>query len=229
VTIARLLRIVVQRLRSMARSRAQDRALDDEVTFHLEELIAEKIAEGLTPIDARRAALRDFGNVALIIEDSRDTRRLRWWHDLAQDTRYGFRMIRHAPGFSAVAIASLAVGIGASAAVLTSMRAILLEPLPFHDADRLVVIRTIAPDSTARDQGVSLSEYTAWKQRNRTLDDIALSLSSPREIGAEPGGPVGERLASQAFTPNLFHLLGVRPARLRRRTKIKRWKDPRFI
>ena len=212
MTVSRLVRIVRQRLRSLLDPRGQDRALDAELAFHLEQAMAEKIADGAAPDEARRAALREFGNVTLVVEESREARRLAWLHDLTQDGRYGWRMLRRAPGFSLVAIASLAIGIGASTAVIGAMRAILWQPLPFPDADRLVAVRTIAPDGTGREQGASLGEYVAWQERNRTLDAIALSLSSPREISAESGGRFGERLASQAFTPNLFGLLGVRPA-----------------
>ncbi len=213
MTLSRFLRIVRARLHSLVGGRALDAALDDEVSFHLERLIEEKRAAGLGAREARLAALREFGNVTLVTEASRDARRLGWLHDLAQDARYGVRALRRSPGFCIVAIASLALGLGSSTAVIGAIRSVLWQPLPFAHPDRLVVIRTLSPETPAREQGVSLEEFLAWKERSRTLDAIGMALSSPREIGAEPGGIFGERLPSQAFTPGLFELLGVQPAR----------------
>lgn len=209
----RRLRIAGQRLRSLFHGRARDAELDDELRFHLEQLVREKVADGLPIDEARRQARREFGNVTLLREQSREQRRLGWLHDLQQDVVYGWRMLRRHSGFTLVASASLALGIGGSTAVWGAMKSVLLAPLPFASADRLVVIRTSPSDGSAQNQGATLTEYFAWQERGRTLEGFGASLSSPRELGPEPNGPAGERLASQAFTPGLFALLGVPPAR----------------
>jgi hypothetical protein len=104
MALARLIRVCRQRMRSLARRDLVDAELDRELAYHLEALVEEKIAEGLTPEDARRAARRAFGNVAAIAEQSRDQRRVRWLDDLRQDAVYGCRVLRRSPGFTAVAV-----------------------------------------------------------------------------------------------------------------------------
>lgn len=213
MTSSRLLRILRTRVRALFGARAQDAALDDEMSFHLEQLIQEKRASGLDARAARDAALREFGNVALFRESSRDARGLRWLHDLRQDARYGLRTLRRSPGFTLVAMASLAIALGAATAVSGAMLTIRWRTVPFADADRLVVIRTTSAAANARDQGVALKEFLAFRERSRTFDGIGMSFSSPRTIGPEADIPYGERLPSQAFTPGLFELLGVTPLR----------------
>lgn len=211
MTVARLARILRQRWRALVRQRAADAELDAELTFHLEALIAEKIADGHSPGDARRAALRDFGNVTAFAEASRDTRGWTWLQDVPADLRYAWRVLRRAPLFSTVAILSLGLAIGGAATVAAGGRAVFWKPSPFPDADRLVVIRTIAPETPDRRQGVTVGEFDAWRDRGHVLEDIGLSLSSPRDLGVEAEGPYAERLASHAATPSVLRMLGVQP------------------
>jgi len=126
------------RLRSLFRRRELEQELDDELRFHLERQIEENLSAGMTPEEARYAARRSVGGLAQIKEECRDTRHLNLIDSLFQDIRYGFRTMGRSPGFSMVAVISLALGIGANTAVFSLIDALMLRWLPVHDPRQLV-------------------------------------------------------------------------------------------
>ena len=212
MTSSRLLRICPQRLRSLTRPNGRAHEIDRELAWHLELLIEEKRAQGLSADAARREARREFGQVTALAERSRDAYGLTWIANVRQDARYALSMLRRSPGFATIASLSLALGVGASAAITAAIALVLARPLPFPESDRLVTVHTTRADGSVQRGGWSPPEYALWRDRNRSLDAVGASLSSPRVIGAEAGGPPAERVPSQAFTPSLFRMLGVQPA-----------------
>src|SRR5499425_3958893 len=135
------------RLRSLFRRSQVEQELDEELRYHQERQIEENLAKGMTPEEARYAALRAMGGVEQRKEECRDMRRVRPIENLIQDLRYGLRTLRRSPGFTAVAVLTLALGIGANTAIFSTLEGVVLAPLPYKDAERLVVVWQTRPDN----------------------------------------------------------------------------------
>ena len=134
-----MFRRLIARLSGMARRNRWETELDEEVRFHVEMEIQANIARGMTPAEARRIALRDFGGATQTHEAVREVR-TGWIDSVAQDVKYGVRSFRKNPGFTAVAILTLGLGIGANTAIFSLVDAIVFRPLPFAEPGRLVWI-----------------------------------------------------------------------------------------
>ncbi len=210
MTLTRLARILRQRLRSLWRKDLADAELGQEFAFHLEQLVNEHVAAGMTLQAAHRQARRELGNIPLLEEQCRDQRRVHWLRDLCQDSLHGLRMLRQNPGFTIVAGMSLALGIGANTAILGVMQKVLLGNLPFRDADRLVIIRTFPLDAPARQDNASAPQYLAWKEQAAGFESMGASLPQEKDFEAQEGSPA-ERIPGQGFAPALFHVLGAQP------------------
>lgn len=171
----------------------------------------ELVAEGRSRVHAQREARRLLGNPDTVREACRDAWRVAWWHDLKADVRYGVRVLAGAPAFTAVAVLSLALGIGANAAVLGVIAAVRFDSLPIADADRLIVVRGVTQNDPGPGHGLSAFEYLAFQARARTIQGIELAISGPRDLGDDGAAPA-ERTTGQAVTAGFFELLAVRPA-----------------
>src|SRR5436190_14268870 len=128
------------RFRSLFRKGRVEQELAEELRFHLGKLTEEYVAKGMTPEEARYAALRELGGVEQIKEECRDMRRVNYLEDFLQDVRYGLRQLRRSPGFTVVAVVTLALGIGANTAIFTIIQALLLRWLPVPNPQELLQV-----------------------------------------------------------------------------------------
>src|SRR5579872_3681954 len=138
------------RLRSLFRRERVEQELDDELRFHLEQQIEENLAAGMSADEARYAARRAIGGAEQIKEECRDMQRVRPLDDLSQDLRYGARMLAKRPGFTAVTVLTLALGIGANVAVFSLFDTVLVRMLPVRDPQQLFVVYEAGPTETDR-------------------------------------------------------------------------------
>jgi putative ABC transport system permease protein len=198
------------RLRSLFRKSHVERELSEELRFHLEKLIEEKVAKGVKREQARDASLRELGGLDQIKEECRDMRRVSYIESFIQDVRYGLRLLLHNASFTAVAVATLALGIGANTAIFSVAAAALLRPLPYRDSGRLVVIWNQLHRLGLEQFPASFADYYDYGSSNRVFEDIAAFQPTHLDLA---GGDQPERVYGIRASANLFPLLGVNAER----------------
>ncbi len=210
MSLARFIRIWRLRIRSFVKKDTLDSELSREFSFHLEQLIEENSARGMSREEAARAARHALGSIALFEEQCRDERRVGWLHDLGRDIRYGGRMLWKSPCLTAVAVVSLALGIGANTATLSAIGGALSGSLPYIEPDRLVVIRTFPLNNPSQMSNASLPDYFAWKDQSVSFELMGVSLANQAEMTL--GDDVAEeRLVGRTVSVELFPALGIQP------------------
>ncbi len=192
------------------RSTAEKR-LDEELRDHLDRQIAENIAAGMSAEEARYAAMRVFGNPALLREQTRGTWSWNWLETLLRDIRYGVRALGRTPGFAAIAILVMALGIGANVALVTIVRSVLLKPLPFKDPDRLMRLYEQSTDGTFPYNQSAGGVFAEWRRQNRSFADMAMMGYGQYNLSGD-GGQLPETARAAVFTWNMLPTLGVQPA-----------------
>src|SRR5436305_438748 len=193
------------RFRSVFRKQNVEKELSDELRFHLGKLIAEKVAKGMMPEEARYSALRELGGVEQIKEECRDMRRVNYIENFIQDGRYGLRQLRRNPGFTAVAVLTLALGIGANTAIFTVVNAVVLRPLPYSHSDRLVWISKVIPALNA--EVVVSGDYFDWRDQNKTLE--RMTAYDPAVSFDLTGRGTPARIHAAGVSANFFQTRGV--------------------
>ncbi|HEY6402870.1 MAG TPA: permease prefix domain 1-containing protein, partial [Blastocatellia bacterium] len=205
-----MFRKLLHRLRMSLRRRNVEGEMDRELRFHLEMEAAENIRRGMSEEEARRAALLSFGGVERTKEDYRDIARFRRLEEFWQDLRYGARMLRKNPGFTLVAVITLALGIGANTAIFSVVNAVLLKPLPFYDPQRLVWVTEDKWGKEGKWEGeyAGSIDYILWQAESKSFDHL-VAFTSGNIFLTGRGEP--ERLEAVWATANLFPALGVSP------------------
>jgi predicted permease len=192
----------------MKRRKRMLEELDQDIRDHIARETQDNIERGISPEEARYAALRKFGNVTRVKEETREVWDLVWLEQLLQDARFGLRMLRKSPGFTAIAVLTLALGIGASTSIFSVVNAVLLGHLPYKDPGRLAMIWGTNTRRGVNETSVSPGDYFEWKQRNTAFQDIAPSYDDEVTLTGT-GNP--QFLIGYAFSANYFSILGVSP------------------
>lgn len=202
-----LLNRLVAGIRALVSRTRADRELDDELRHYLDMAIEQKMASGLSRTDATRAARIDMGSVEAVKDHVRDVSWETRIETSVQDLRFAVRSFWRSPRFTIPALLALALGVGAASAIFSVVHGVMLNPLPYHEPDRVVAVwetnvrggrNVIAP-----------ANFLVWRERTRSLDH--LGMVEPRRLAMTLNGPADE-VEGLAFSSHVFHALGVQPA-----------------
>ena len=185
-----------------------DREMDAEFRYHLDRETEKWVAAGVAPDEARARALRSFGPMDKHKADTREARGISWIDELLQDVRYGLRGLAKNPGYAALAILTLGLGIGANTAIFSVINGVLLKPLPYEHGDRLVVVRQSAPLNGQNTVGVAIAEYFDYREQADVFDGLVEYHQMNFDL-LNRGEP--DRVSTGVVSHNFFDLLGIEP------------------
>lgn len=198
-----------RKLAGLFRRDALDAEAAEEIRTHLEMRTADLIAEGLPAEEARLRARRAFGNPTALQEDTRGADTFETCASVLQDGRYGLRQFRRNPGFTAIALLTLVLGIGATSLVFSVVNTVLIRPLPFPRSDRLMSVEEVEHHGAAIVDDVSYPEFFDIRDRNRAFENIASYYGGHVTFS---GADVPVSVVSQAVSADFFRVLGVKPS-----------------
>lgn len=194
---------LARRLRVLFRKAEMEREMDAELRFHLDKETERNVARGMSQEEARRAALVEFGGMERVREECRDERGVSIIGDLWQDLRYGARTLRKSPSFTAVAVITLALGIGANTAIFSVVDAVLLRPLPFPDSERIVSLEGVNLSKGITDSNMSVPDFADWQTQSGAFERIAGFVTGGSLLIS---GEEAERVRGTSATADFFSL-----------------------
>ncbi|MDX1647722.1 MAG: ABC transporter permease [Longimicrobiales bacterium] len=201
---------VARRLRILFRKAEVEQELDEEVRLHVEMETEDLVRRGMDPARARREAYRRFGGMERTKEQVRDTRGGRLLDDFVQDVRHGSRSLWKSPGFSLSVLLVLALGIGSATALFGVVDAVLLEPLPYPDSERIVRVWPASPSRGIERATFSYPDFEDWRERARTLDGLAVYTTLPGGY-VYLGGDEPTELSTEWVAGDFFEIFGAVP------------------
>ncbi len=182
--------------------------LDQEIRDHIERETQDNIERGMMPQEARVAALRKFGNVTRVKEDAREVWRFFWLEQLWQDVQFGVRMLRKSPGFTAIAVGTLALAIGANTAIFSVVYAVLLRPLPYPNPGQLTTLFENKLQEGVSETGCSYPDFEQWRAQNHVFSGMAGTSGHSLTLTGH-GDP--DDITTEVVTPDFFSILEVKP------------------
>jgi predicted permease len=205
--------MLLKRLSALTERRRFERELDEELLFHLDMEVRKNVDRGMDPVEARHAAERAFGGVARVKEDVRALRGLALVDSLSQDLRSALRTLRRSKGFFLVAVATLALGVGVNTAIFRVVEEVLLRPLPYADASRLVFLeqRASSGGSELSSLSFSIPELEAYRRSSRSLQSFVEYHSMPFTLVGDALGGSPERVDTGVVSASFFDVLRVKP------------------
>lgn len=203
----------LRKLKKLLRKQRFESELNDEFAFHLEMRERRFVEEGMSAEEAHRAARRYFGNVTRAQEESRIARSFVSLEAIWRDMRYGVRSLSRAKGFAAVAVLSLALGIGANTAIFSVVSAALLGSLPYKDPERLVSISITPPGRADRNEFIPIPLYVLLRDESQAFESVGGVGNGGWEVNLGPAsaGFAAERLIGSRFSAAMYEVLGVEP------------------
>ena len=195
------------RLSTILRRDVVSQRISEEIEFHLNERVDELMEQGMPEEKARALATRQFGNPTLQKERTREMDLLGWVEALGQNLRYGFRMLARDPGFTTVAVLTLALGIGINTSIFSLISDRLLKPLPFKDVDRIVMVHETPLNNPREWNSAAVSNFVAWRDLNRVFEHIGTVNDATLSTAEE----TPERLVGLRIQYGYLEALGAKP------------------
>ncbi|HEU0177638.1 MAG TPA: ABC transporter permease, partial [Blastocatellia bacterium] len=207
-------RSLASRFSALFRRRELGRRIDEEIQFHIQMETEENIRRGMDPPDAQAAARSKVGNITHVTEEVYRMNTLSFLEEIARNVRFSLRTLRRNPGFAAAAILTLAIGIGANTAVFSVVNSVLLKPLPYPAAGRLISVQHTAPGapglmSASGDLRLSASMFFTYADHNRSFEAIGAWTAAAATVTGQ-GEP--EEVRTIIVTKGVLEALGVKPA-----------------